>query len=186
MESIFKNEQTNPIFDGGFLKSLSHRGEEALAEVFQFILPLRIPCIHVLAHHDAVEADVPHHGGTMATGFQMVIDLLPLVGAFDGSTPFVNGLPLVGRPSDFGEQARIVLGMRVVRSSVLGSGTSARGRTSPLLAVLGLIVSVMVHLPAVRTNGDALRRDFDSAARGVILLATLVQVDDRLLVLHVD
>ena len=53
------------------------------------------PCeLQVLTDHYAVDTDVPHFGGAMPPGFQPVIDLFAFIGAFNGSTAFINDCPL--------------------------------------------------------------------------------------------
>lgn len=56
---------------------------------------MAIPSVHMLAHHDAIDSYVPHLGGTMSTGFQLVVNLFSFVGAFDGSAAFVDHFPLI-------------------------------------------------------------------------------------------
>lgn len=67
--------------------------EKELLLLLQFILVVYIPSIDVLAHHNAVDANVPHLGGAMPPGFEFVINLLPFVGTFRRSTVLVNELP---------------------------------------------------------------------------------------------
>jgi len=64
----------------------------------QFILSVAIPGINVLTHHDRVNTDIPHHRGAMSAGLQVVINLFPLVGAFNGRAAFIDRFPLIRFP----------------------------------------------------------------------------------------
>jgi hypothetical protein len=72
------------------LRSVS---KELFLLLLQFILMVSIPSINVLAHQYAVDPDVPHLRGTMASCFQLVINLLPFVGALDRGAAFVDLFP---------------------------------------------------------------------------------------------
>ncbi len=106
----------------------------------------------MLADHNAIGTNVPHLSGTVPTGFELVIELLPFVGTLDRGAALVNQLPLLGPAKRLREHTEIVAAERVVGSAVLGGGTSAGGRTAPFPAVLGLVEAVGLHFVAVRTN----------------------------------
>lgn len=73
-------------------------------EVFPFFLLVQVPSIHVLADHNAIDPHIPHLRGTVSAGFELVIDFLPLVGAFDGRAAFVDELPLFRSSDALGEE----------------------------------------------------------------------------------
>ena len=56
-----------------------------------------IPSVYVLAHHNAVDAYEPHHGRAVPAGFELVVDLLSLIGTLNGGAAFVSQLPFVRR-----------------------------------------------------------------------------------------
>lgn len=44
---------------------------------------MTVPSVHMLTNHDAIDAHVPHHGGTVPASFEFVINFLPFVGTFN-------------------------------------------------------------------------------------------------------
>lgn len=89
------------------------------------------PGIHVLAGHNAVDANVPHHRRAVPTGFELVIDLLLLVGTLNGRAAFVNQPPLLRPASGSGKQL-----VCMVCPPVFGIGVPAGQRASPIAAIL--------------------------------------------------
>ncbi len=49
----------------------------------------------MLADHNAIDAHVPHLCGTMPAGFELVVNLLAFVRAFNGRAVFLNEFPLL-------------------------------------------------------------------------------------------
>lgn len=140
----------------------------------------------MLADHNAVDAHVPHHRRAVPSELEVVIDLLPFVGTLNGRTTFVDEIPLLRPANGFGEQAKIITAMCVVRPTVFGIRTPAGRGASPLAAVLRLVEPVRLHLVAFRTNRNACRGNLDVAVRCRILLAAVVEIDERLDVLMIE
>jgi hypothetical protein len=147
-----------------------------------------IPSVHVLAHHNAVNAYVPHLGRTVPTGLQLVINLLTFIGSFGGGTPFVNAVPFFRTPWCIWKQPGIVLTAGVKRSSVFGGGAGFRAgvgspalhhRTSPLMPFLGMIETVMLHLLTAGTNRDAIGRNLNITISFQVLRAAYIEIDKR-------
>ena len=72
-----------------------------------------IPRIQVLTHHDPEDPDQPHFRAAMLPGFELVVDLLPLVGTLDGRSAFVDPVPRLTVSGNGRKQARGVVGIRV-------------------------------------------------------------------------
>lgn len=153
-------------FLNSFLKNgLSGFWKNVILKRFKLIFAMCVPRIDVLAHHNPVDADVPHHRGAMATQFKVVVDLLAFVGALNGSASLVNGFPLFGLTACLGKQAEIILAVHMKRATKFRSRTrfftrilgAASKRTAPLLAVLGVVVPIGFHLFADGANGNASR-----------------------------
>lgn len=90
----------------------------------------------MLAGHNAVDANVPHHRRAVPTGFELVIDLLLLVGTLNGRAAFVNQPPLLRPASGSGKQAKIIAAVCMVCPPVFGIGVPAGQRASPIAAIL--------------------------------------------------
>ena len=88
---------------------------------------MRIPSIHVLTDHNAINSNVPHFSGAMSTGFQLVVNLFSLIGAFNGCATAIDHRPFLRVTRSFGKQPRVVLCVGVVDPSVFCIG--ARGCT---------------------------------------------------------
>jgi len=59
----------------------------------QVDLDLVMPRIQVLTHHDPEDPDQPHFRAAMPPSFELVVDLLPLVGTLHGRSAFVDPVP---------------------------------------------------------------------------------------------
>lgn len=105
-----------------FLKNLSDSRANGSFQLVPFIFLAYIPGIHVLAGHNAVDANVPHHRRAVPTGFELVIDLLLLVGTLNGRAAFVNQPPLLRPASGSGKQAKIIAAVCMVCPPVFGIG----------------------------------------------------------------
>lgn len=119
-----------------FLKNLSDSRANGSFQLVPFIFLAYIPGIHVLAGHNAVDANVPHHRRAVPTGFELVIDLLLLVGTLNGRAAFVNQPPPPTRERfwETGEDYRCcVYGMS---ARIWHRSTPAGQRASPLAAIL--------------------------------------------------
>ena len=92
----------------GFLCGLGHQESR-----LQTDLNLVMPRIQVLAHHDPEDSDQPHFRAAMLPGFELVVDLLPLVGTLDRRSVFVDPVPRLTVSGNGRKQARIVVGIRV-------------------------------------------------------------------------
>lgn len=128
----------------------------------------------MLTGHDAIKAHVPHHGRAMSAGFELVINLLALVGTFNGSATLVNVLPCIRTAHRVCEKTEIAMSMGVVRSPVFGVGTTAGRGTSPLPTAFGFLKSVGFHLIPIRANGNAFWRNDNVAAGLHIFLGALI------------
>lgn len=93
MKTSFRNGQTPPIGQSVIFKKLGDGRANHRFQLVPFVLLARIPSIHVLADHDGVDAHGPHEGRAMPTGFELVIDLLALVGTLNGGAALVHQLP---------------------------------------------------------------------------------------------
>lgn len=144
---------------------------------------MSVPSVDVLAHHDGVDPNGPHHGGTMASALQIVIDLLAFVGTFGGSATFVKVLPRFGFPRGLGKQTQVILAVGVEGASVFGGGATASWRAPPLLTILGLVEPVWLHLLSFGADRDTFGGDLYPATGIDVLLTTFVQIDDRFLLL---
>ena len=130
----------------------------------QLVLADDIPGIYMLADHDAVQSYVPHHAGTMSTGFESVIDLLAFIGAFDRCSSFVDEFPFRRIPQYSRMETEMALGIGVKGPAILGVRTrlrtrivGARGtRTAPLLAVMHFLIAIGFHGMTSRAHRDTL------------------------------
>lgn len=134
----------------------------------------------MLAHHNADDVVVPHHRGTVPTGFEVVVNLLALVGTFHRGATLVNEFPLLGPAKRLGKHAEIVTAERVVGSTILGGRTAAGRRATPLPTVLGLVKTVGSHFITLGTKGNAGGRNLHFAARCRIFHAPGVEINERL------
>jgi hypothetical protein len=108
----------------------------------------------------------------------MVINLLSLIGTFNGCPAFVDGLPLLRSADSLGKETKVVAAMRVVRPAIFGFRASAGWGAPPLLAVLGFIESIRLHRVPLRADRNACRRNLDAGVRSRILLATVVEINE--------
>lgn len=191
MESIFKKGQTNPIFKG-FLKKLGCRRTNCKPKLVPLFLLVDVPRIHVLADHNAVDANIPHLRGTVTACFQLVVDLFPLVGTFHCSTAFIRQFPSLRIARCLRKQTRIILALRVEGTSILGCGARCITRTlgasrhlgtEPFETLLRLVVAVAFHLQTRRADGDSFGRDANVAPRLQRLGAAYIEINERLDVL---
>lgn len=145
-----------------------------------------VPCVQVLAHHDAVNAYVPHLSRAVTTRFQLVINLLSLIGSLDTRTSLVNEFPIFRIPRCFRKQSGVVFTAGMVRSSEFSSGTwllagvrcpLLHHRTSPLMPFLGMVETVMLHLLSGGTNRDAIGRNLNITVGFQVLLAAYIKVN---------
>ena len=61
--------------------------------------------------------------GAVSAGFELVINLLALVGTFNGSSAFVSELPLLGSTNGLGKQAKVILAVGMEGAAIFGGGT---------------------------------------------------------------
>jgi len=143
----------------------------------------------MLAHHNAEGADRPQHRGAMTSVFELVIDLGPFVGTFDGRPAFVDEFPRFRVARHFRKQPRVVRTVGMKRTAVLGVRTPLITRASrsvlhqgtlPLLTLLRAIEAVELHLQAGRANGSSSGRQANIAVRWNELRGTDVEIDERL------
>lgn len=140
----------------------------------------------MLAGHNAVDANVPHHRRAVPTGFELVIDLLLLVGTLNGRAAFVNQLPLLRPASGSGKQAKIIAAVCMVCPPVFGIGVPEGQRASPLAAILGYVKPVWLHFVAFRTDRNTRWRNVNVTFRRRILLAAVIKIDEGLDVLMIQ
>jgi len=65
---------------------------------------MRIPSIHVLTDHNAINTNVPHFGGAMSSRFQLVVNLFSFIGAFNGCATAIDHGPFFRVARSFGKQ----------------------------------------------------------------------------------
>lgn len=76
--------------------------------------------IYVLTHHDAKDANEPHHRTAVLACFYLVVDRLPLVGALYGCSSFVDPFPCLSIARDRRKESGIILGIGAYASPVCG------------------------------------------------------------------
>src|SRR6478736_1620175 len=134
-----ENLDVKVIFNNGYSKQAnetyvkkSSRLRSVSKELFllllQFILMVSIPSINVLAHQYAVDPDVPHFRRTVASCFQLVINLLPFVGALDRGAAFVDLFPSFRLSTCLRKQTRVIGFESMVSPPVFSSGTRSGTR----------------------------------------------------------
>lgn len=81
-----------------------------------------------LADHNAIHSHVPHHGGLVPTGFELVVDIFPFVGTLDGSAVLIDQRPLFRIARRLREESGIITRFGVKGTAILGVRTAASRR----------------------------------------------------------
>lgn len=146
----------------------------------------------MLAHHNPVGANHPHHRRAVFAILELVVDLGAFVGTLDGGAAFVDEFPGFRTARHFRKQTRIVRALGMEGASVPGIGTRIVARTGrsvfhqgtfPFVAFLPTVETIMLHFQMGATNRDALGRKLDVAAGFDLLGGTDIQINERFAVL---
>jgi len=121
----------------------------------------------MLAHGDQVHANVPVAGTAPARSFQVVIDFLALDATLHSGSQRVTLSPFLAVTADAREQARVIRGGCVERSSIIGRRAGSRafpfadfGGTAPFDALSPGTLAPADHLASNGADRNAIGANF--------------------------